>query len=64
LYKTLEKVYRFSIRDADEVIDAGNVDEEEAQYLEIKTNTPVLVVNRITYLDNDRVIEKLNTIST
>ena len=62
LYKTLEKVYKLSIRDADEIIEAGIVDNEEAGYLEIEKNTPVLVVNRITYLENNRVIEKLKAL--
>ncbi len=59
LYKTLEDVYHLVLAEADEVIEALSIGEKEAGLLEIKINSPVLVVNRLTYLDNMRVIEKL-----
>ena len=59
LYKTLEDVYHLVLYEADEVIEAASVGEQDADQLEIKENSPVLVVKRLTYLDDMRVIEKL-----
>ncbi len=59
LYKTLEGVYHLILSEADEVIEAGSVGEQEAGLLKIKKNSPILVVKRLTFLDNLRVIEKL-----
>ncbi len=59
LYQTLEKNYHLTLSEADEIIEADSVDEKEARLLKIKKNSPVLVVKRITYLENMRVIEKL-----
>jgi len=59
LYKTLEGVYHLVLSEADEVIEAGSVGEKEANILEIEDDSPVLVVKRLTYLENMRVIEKL-----
>jgi GntR family transcriptional regulator len=59
LYKTLEQVYHFVLSEADEVIEAGSAGEQDAHFLEIKIHSPLLVVNRLTYLENMSVIEKL-----
>ncbi len=59
LYKTFEQVYHHVLSRAEEVIEAGSADEQEARIFGIQTNSPVLVVNRLTYLENKSVIEKL-----
>lgn len=59
LYRTLEEHYGLVLRDCDEIIEAGLVDKEDAKLLNIPTSRPVLVVNRTTYLNTGRVIEKL-----
>ena len=41
------------------MIEAGSIGEKDARLLEIKENIPVLVIKRLTYLENMRVIEKL-----
>jgi len=62
LYKTLEEVYKFILTEGDEVIEAGSIRGKDANLLEIKKGTPILVVKRLTYLDNGRVIEKLTAL--
>ncbi|MCP4405745.1 MAG: GntR family transcriptional regulator [bacterium] len=59
LYKTLEGVYHLILSEADEVIEAGSVGEQEADLLKIQKDSPILVVKRLTFLENLRVIEKL-----
>jgi GntR family transcriptional regulator len=59
LFKTLEEVYHLVLNEADEVIEAISIGEEEAHILDVKVNSPVLVVHRLTYLDDMSVIEKL-----
>jgi len=62
LYKTLEEIYGLRLAEADEVIEAGSISKKDATFLEIPENTPILVVKRVTYLDNGRVIEKLTAL--
>jgi len=59
LYKTFEQVYHHVLSKAEEVIEAGSAGEQEAHTLEIQKNSPLLVANRLTYLENGSVIEKL-----
>jgi GntR family transcriptional regulator len=62
LYMTLEEVYGFKLDEADEVIEAGSIGKKDAKWLEIREKTPILVVKRLTYLDNGRIIEKLTAL--
>jgi GntR family transcriptional regulator len=62
LYKTLEETYGLRLAEADEVIEAGSINKKDATFLDIPENTPILVVKRLTYLDNGRVIEKLTAL--
>jgi GntR family transcriptional regulator len=62
LYKTLEGIYGFRLREADEVIEAGSINPKDAKWLEVPKMTPILVVKRLTYLDTGRVIEKLTAL--
>lgn len=59
LYSTLEKVYRLTLDEADEEIEASSAGKDDARLLKIEPNSPILIVNRLTYLDNMRAIEKL-----
>ena len=62
LYMTLEDVYGFKLDEADEVIEAGSIGKKDAKWLEIPEKTPILVVKRLTCLDNGRIIEKLTAL--
>lgn len=62
LYKTLEETYGLRLEEADEVIEAGSIGKRDSRWLDIPENTPILVVKRLTSLDNGRVIEKLTAL--
>jgi GntR family transcriptional regulator len=62
LYKTLEEVYGFRLDEADEIIEAGPIGRKDAKWLEVREKTPILVVKRLTRLDNGRIIEKLTAL--
>ncbi|MCK4819789.1 GntR family transcriptional regulator, partial [bacterium] len=62
LYKTLEEIYNLTLSEGDEIIEVGSIGSKDANFLRIRKGTPVLVVKRLTYLDNSRVIEKLTAL--
>ncbi len=62
LYHTLEKIYHLTLSEGDEIIEAGSIRGKDANRLQIRKGSPILVVKRLTYLDNSRVIEKLTAI--
>jgi len=62
LYKTLEEIYHLTLSEGDEIIEAGSIRGKDAELLRIRKASPVLVVRRLTYLDNSRVIEKLTAL--
>jgi GntR family transcriptional regulator len=62
LYKTLEEIYHLTLSESNEILEAGAVRGKDANLLQIKRGTPILVVKRLTYLDNSRVIEKLTAL--
>ncbi len=62
LYHTLEKIYYLTLSKGDEIIEAGSISDKDANWLQIKKKSPILVVKRLTYLDNSRVIEKLTAL--
>ncbi len=62
LYHTLEKNYNLTLSEGDEIIEAGSIGSKDANRLQIKKGSPILVVKRLTYLDNHRVIEKLTAL--
>ena len=62
LYKTLEEIYHLTLSEGDEIIEAGSIRGKDADLLRIRKASPVLVVRRLTYLDNSRVIEKLTAL--
>jgi len=59
LYRTLEEVYHLTLYECDEIIEAAMIEGEDANLLGLGQSGPVLVVKRLTYLDNLRIIEKL-----
>ena len=59
LYKTLGQQFNLFPSEGDEVIEVGSVGIEDAEYLQIPNGSSVLVVKRLTYLENERIIEKL-----
>ena len=62
LYHTLEKVYHLKLSESDEIIEAGSITGKDANWLQIKKGSPILVVKRLTYLNDSRVIEKLTAL--
>jgi len=62
LYKTLEGIYHLTLSEGDEIIEAGSIRGKDANWLQIRRGAPILVVRRLTYLDNSRVIEKLTAL--
>jgi len=62
LYHTLEKVYHLKLNESNEIIEAGSITGKDAKWLQIKKGSPILVVKRLTYLNNSRVIEKLTAL--
>jgi len=62
LYHTLEQIYHLTLSEGDEIIEAGSIRGKDANRLQIRKDSPILVVKRLTYLDNSRVIEKLTAL--
>ena len=62
LYKTLEGKYNLTLWDVNETIEAGAARGKDADLLRIRKASPILVVNRLTYLDDGRVVEKLTAL--
>ena len=59
LYRTLEEIYHLTLYECDEMIEAAMIEGKDASLLGLGKSGPVLVVKRLTYLDNLRIIEKL-----
>jgi len=59
LYRTLERTYGLKLSECDEVIEAAMIRGGDANLLGLGKSDPVLVIKRLTYLDNSRVIEDL-----
>ncbi|MBM4340585.1 MAG: GntR family transcriptional regulator [Deltaproteobacteria bacterium] len=59
LYRTLEEIYHLTLHECDEIIEAAMIEGRDANLLGLGKSGPVLVVKRMTYLDNLKVIEKL-----
>ena len=57
LYHIFEHTYRRKLHWAEEVIGAVNAGEEEAQVLEAKLGSPILIIKETTYDDQDIAIE-------
>lgn len=58
LYQTLQERYGLRLGRAEQTVEAGIADEYETKVLQIKSGTPILAMERITYLeDNKTVIE-------
>ena len=62
LYKTLEEIYHLTLSEGDEIIEAGSIRNNDADLLQTRRRAPILVVRRLTYLDNARVIENLTAL--
>ena len=62
LYHTLETIYNLTLSEGDEIIEAGSIRGRDANRLQIKKGSPILVVKRLTYLNDSRVIEKLTAL--
>jgi GntR family transcriptional regulator len=57
LYQTLSKRYGVQIVAADEVVEAGLADVEEAKLLQFTTGAPVFLFTRTAYSQNGQPVE-------
>ena len=57
LYRLIEQKHRVRIIWAQETIEAAEATQEQAEKLEINPGDPVLIMERISYIENDRPIE-------
>lgn len=62
LYKILEDKYGVSIERADEVLEAALATRQEARWLELPANAPVLVVQRTVYAEERKPIEVVRSV--
>lgn len=56
LHDVLTDKYRLRIRDAEELVEATEVGARDAQLMDMKRNTPALLVQRVTHLEDGTVI--------
>ena len=56
LYEALEAKYGFKPTHSEETIEAININEDDAKLMGIKTDTPVLLVKRVSFY-NDKKVE-------
>lgn len=57
LYRTLAQVYGIHIVQADEVVEAGLADSEEARLLRIPKKSPVFLFTRTSYIKGGKAVE-------
>jgi GntR family transcriptional regulator len=57
LYRTLSEVYGVHIVQADEVVEAGLANAEEARLLRISKGSPVFLFTRTSYVDSGQAVE-------
>ena len=57
LYRTLSQVYGIHILQADEVVEAGLADSEEARLLRIPKRSPVFLFTRTAYIEGGKAVE-------
>lgn len=57
LYRLLETQYGLPLIEAEQELEAGLAGKEDAQWLQVSTNSPVLFTRRITYTDRNQPLE-------
>jgi GntR family transcriptional regulator len=57
LYRTLAQVYGVHIVQADEVVEAGLANAEEARLLGIRKGSPVFLFTRTSYVEGGKAVE-------
>ena len=57
LYRTLAQAYGIHIVQADEVVEAGLVDSQEARLLRIRKGSPVFLFTRTSYVEGGKAVE-------
>ncbi len=62
LYTTLESVYGLRIGHAEQTIESRSADEHEATLLGIRRGTPVLALERLSYLHNGTAFEFVRSV--
>jgi len=57
LYRTLEDHFKLQLYEAEECIEAINIDFKSSNLLELEIGTPLLLIKRLTYLIDGKIIE-------
>ena len=57
LYRTLEDHFKLEVYEAEELIEAKNIDSGNASLLGIQPESSILLVRRVTYLTDGNIIE-------
>lgn len=57
LYEVLKSRYNLHLTYADQELEARQPTPEEAQFLQLEANIPILHITRVTYIDGERPIE-------
>jgi GntR family transcriptional regulator len=62
LYRLLEEKYGLPLVMAEQELEAGLVDDEEAKLLNLPMGSPILCIRRTTYTERDQPIEYVRSI--
>jgi GntR family transcriptional regulator len=62
LYEILQKEFGIELHHAEEVLEADCATAQQAKTLGIKTNSPLLIVNRVVFTETNNAIEAVRTI--
>jgi GntR family transcriptional regulator len=62
LYRTLSQVYGIHIVQADEVVEAGKANSDEARLLRISKGSPVFLFTRTAYVEGGQAVEYVKSI--
>jgi GntR family transcriptional regulator len=62
LYSLLEQKHGVSIIWGEETIEAAKATEEEARYLEVEPDSPVLIMERVSYTHGNRPVEYVRAV--
>lgn len=57
LYQVLRETYHLNLTHAEQVFEARQATDNEARILRLEAHSPILAITRVTYLDDNRPIE-------
>ncbi|HEV2659538.1 MAG TPA: UTRA domain-containing protein, partial [Ktedonobacteraceae bacterium] len=62
LYRVLEAKFGLTLMEADQELEAGLANREEAQLLKVAVNSAVLYIRRITYTERNQPLEYASSV--